>query len=124
MDRESLVRMKEHLERTLDQLDSDTEALGRVLGQLGQVNTKLSNEVDALVNLLASQILLVSLGIPQADTVESWIVQLRSDMGEERFLEAFHTALPQAGFLLVQYMGREEAEAAMDEFTRRKSSNG
>jgi len=120
MERENLLHMKERLEEALERAGTDSEALGRVLGQLGQVNMDLGLEDRALAELLASQILLVSSGVPQAATVEDWIALLRENMGEERFLEAFHKALPQAGFTLVQYMGREEAERAMEEFARIK----
>ena len=120
MKRENLQHIKERLEEALEKASSDSEALGRVLGQLGQVNMELGLEDRALADLLASQILLVSLGIPEAATVEGWIALLRKYMGEERFLEAFHKALPQAGFTLVQYMGREEAERAMEEFAKIK----
>jgi len=122
MSRQALRHTKEQLEKILEQLGSDNEVLGSVLGQLGQVNMALGSEVDALVNLLASQILLVSLGTQQAAAVEVQIAKLRSNMGEERFLEVFHKALPQAGFLLVQYMGRDEAEAVLEAFARRKSA--
>ncbi len=118
MKRENLEHTKERLEEALEKSGSDSEALGRILGQLGQVNMELGLEDRALANLLASQILLVSLGIPEAATVEDWIALLRENLGEERFLETFHKALPQAGFTLVQYMGREEAERTMGEFVR------
>lgn len=118
MEREDLLHMKKQLEEALGRVGTDPEALGRVLGQLGQVNMDLGLEDRALAELLASKILLVSLGVPQAVTVEDWIAILRANMGEERFLEAFHKALPQAGFTLVQYMGREKAERIMEEFAR------
>lgn len=118
MEREDLLHMKKQLEEALGRVGTDPEALGRVLGQLGQVNMDLGLEDRALAELLASKILLVSLGVPQAVTVEDWIAILRANMGEERFLEAFHKALPQAGFTLVQYMGREKAERSMEEFAR------
>ncbi len=124
MERENLLHMKERLEEALEQAGTDSEALGRILGQLGQVNMDLGLEDRALAELLASQILLASLGIPQAATVEGWIALLRENMGEERFLGAFHKALPQAGFTLVQHMGREEAEGAMEEFARIKGRRG
>ena len=123
MEREHLLHMKEQLEKALEKAGTDSEALGRVLGQLGKVKMELGMEDKALAELLASQILLVSTGFPQAATVENWIAILRKNMGEERFLEAFHKALPQAGFTLVQYMGREKAERAMEEFARIKGKS-
>lgn len=124
MEREDLLHMKKQLEEALERVGTDPEALGRVLGQLGQVNMALGLEDRALAELLASKILLVSLGVPQAVTVEDWIAILRGNMGEERFLEAFHKALPQAGFTLVQYMGREKTERIMEQFARIEGRKG
>ncbi len=121
MEKETLERTRARLEDALTLVSPDREALGRVLGELGHVNLKLGREVEALVHLLASQILLTSLNIPEARVVERWVGRLREEMGEERFMEAFHKALPHAGFLLVQHLGKDEAEGAMDRFIRIKA---
>ncbi len=118
-DSETLKRMKQRLEEALERASSDD--LGPILGQLGRVNLELGDQHGALVSLMAAHILLVAKEKPQASTVEGWLYNLRQDMGEERFMDAFHKALPQAGFLLVNCLGKGEAEAAMEEFARIKS---
>jgi len=116
--KETLERMREHIEDSLEK--AFPQDLGPLLGQLGRVNMELGDQEGALISLMAAQILLVARGQPQGLTVEGWLYNLRKELGEERFMDAFHKALPQAGFLLVRYLGREEAEAAMEEFARIK----
>ncbi len=118
--RETLERMRQHIEDALEK--APPEDLGPLLGQLGRVNLELGDQQEALVALMAAHILLVAKGQPQGSTVEGWLYHLRKDLGEERFMDAFHKALPLAGFLLVRYLGREEAEAAMEEFARIKGN--
>jgi len=114
----ALEKMRQHLEEALEK--ASPEDLGPIMGQLGRVNLELGDQQEALISLMAAHILLVAKGQAQAPTVEGWLYNLRQDMGEERFMDAFHKALPQAGFLLVRYLGRREAEAAMEEFARIK----
>ncbi len=118
--RETLERMREHIEEALEK--APPQDLGPLLGQLGRVNMELGDQQGALISLMAAHILLVAKGQPQGPTVEGWLYSLRKELGEERFMDAFHKALPQAGFLLVRYLGRQEAEAAMEEFARKKGN--
>ncbi len=119
-DRETLERMRQHIEDALEK--ASVEDLGPLLGQLGRVNLELGDRQGALISLMAAHILLVAKGQPQGPTVEGWLYNLRRELGEEGFMDAFHKALPQAGFLLVRYLGRQEAEAAMEEFARIKGN--
>lgn len=120
MERERLLEKKRVLESLVGRISGNKEKLGRVLGQLGKVNMDLGEEKEAMVAFIASQLLLTSLEVPERVIVEKWIESVRIHLGEERFMDCFYKALPLAGYLLAQHLGREEAELCMEEFVRRK----
>jgi len=122
MEREKLLERKKALEAAIGGISGDKEALGRVLGQLGRINMELNEEKEALITLIASQLLLTSIDIPEKIIVEGWISALREQMGYERFMECFHKALPLAGSLLVQYLGIQEAERCIEDFLKIKGN--